>query len=306
MHGHAFLCPSVDCSLHLRRVALLFLLCLLPLWSCSSDSAPGDDSPEAASTSIEDSAAEDSGANDRATDDTATGDASGLRVDDNVRARVGESDASAPDASGGTPYSEAYRLREELQRQARADLQEMGYELTNADFFTAVYTGEAVAVEFFLLAGARMDLPDDTKQMPLHVASIHGYDDIVEIMLSHDADPDVRSGIAEQTPLQLASLHGSVEAATHLLEAGANPNGQNDEGDTPIQVAALSGHEGLVQLLLSYGAEPDVPNETGHTALHAAAMAGERSIYRLLLESGANPNAANEQGITPQDVLAQL
>lgn len=289
------LLPESDVSpvagFHGRSIFLLLILVLVvhPLSGCSDD----NDSVQDSSSSSDTTAHSVPGMTQRERSSS---------PDPNAAQSPNEAEEVSDNRA---PFSEEYRLREAMKHQAQADLREMGYELTNADFYNAVYTGEAVAVEFFLLAGARMDLPDDTKQLPLHVAAIHGYDDIVEIMISHDADPNIRSGIAGQTPLQLAAFHGSVESADHLLRAGANPNGQNDEGDTPIQVAALRGHENLVRLLLSYGAEPDLTNDTGHTALHAAAVAGDPSIYRLLMDAGANPEARNTDGLTPEDLRAQ-
>jgi len=268
---------------------LLFIFLLLPLWGCTEDT----DSTDPAASNADSTVQVDPGV------------ASSGYADAHDQSNPPPSGEPEGDSDRMAPFSEDHRLRRAMERQARSDLREMGYDLTNAHFFNAVYTGEAVAVDLFLLAGARLDMKDDTMQLPLHVASIHGYDDIVEIMLAHGADPNVRSGIAGQTPLQLAAFHGSVDSAAHLLRSGADPNGQNDEGDTPIQVASLRGHESIVRLLLSYGAEPDLTNETDHTALHAAAVAGHDSIYRLLISAGSNPDARNSGGLTPEEMRAE-
>ena len=47
---------------------------------------------------------------------------------------------------------------------------------------------------------------------PLHVASIHGYEDIVTILLKESAaEPNVKTNTNQRTPLHLACQYNNIE-----------------------------------------------------------------------------------------------
>lgn len=84
-----------------------------------------------------------------------------------------------------------------------------------------------------------------------------------------------------------------------LLKRGANPNARSKEGTTPIIAAA--GHHGpddasFLQELIDAGADVNVADEDGETALMAAAEKGHLTKVRLLIEKGANVNAKDKTG----------
>jgi hypothetical protein len=55
-----------------------------------------------------------------------------------------------------------------------------------------------------------------------------------------------------------------------LLEAGANPNATNDNGETALMTAARWGDRSHLRLLLANGAQLNVRDNRGNTALHWA------------------------------------
>ncbi|MBY4829218.1 ankyrin repeat domain-containing protein [Burkholderia dolosa] len=71
---------------------------------------------------------------------------------------------------------------------------------------------------------------------PLHYAATNGHDDVVKVLLDHDAYIDT-----------------------------ASPN-----GTTPLMMAARGNHASTVNLLLDQGADPQVKNQLGLTALDFA------------------------------------
>ncbi|GFY39880.1 KN motif and ankyrin repeat domain-containing protein 1 [Trichonephila inaurata madagascariensis] len=57
---------------------------------------------------------------------------------------------------------------------------------------------------------------------------------------------------SKQTPLMSAASKGYVKMVRLLLEAGADPNQQDDDGSTALMYAAVQGHEACVCLLLEH------------------------------------------------------
>ena len=57
------------------------------------------------------------------------------------------------------------------------------------------------------------------------------------------------------TLLYMAAEHGHLEVVRALLEAGADLNQANTDGDTPLCIAAQCGRKEVVRALLEAGAE---------------------------------------------------
>lgn len=93
-------------------------------------------------------------------------------------------------------------------------------------------------------------------------------------------------------PLHSACHMGSLEAATLLLDRGADHRPGNLNGNTPFLLACQQGCPAVVSLLLSRGADPRVTNifrQTGliratHTIYHQ--HRGHVAVLRLLLADG--------------------
>lgn len=107
-------------------------------------------------------------------------------------------------------------------------------------------------------------------------------------------------------PLHDAVGSGEVEQTRSLLNAGADPDARNDNGETPLNLAVLGGHQSVALLLLEAGASVDARNRGGFTPLHAAAYAGATEIASTLLDRGADINdKRNTAGVTPLSIAAE-
>jgi ankyrin repeat protein len=104
------------------------------------------------------------------------------------------------------------------------------------------------------------------------------------------------------TPLLFAAREGHLEAATALLDAGADVN-QPREGDhtTPLLMASLNGHFDLGKYFLDRGADPNRAGENGATALYAVlnCVYAQKSNY-------PQPRAFTQQKQTYLDYMAAL
>ena len=97
---------------------------------------------------------------------------------------------------------------------------------------------------------------------------------------------------------------GFIHGVMDLID-DVNINYQNDYGETALMKASNNyGNLPLVKLLLDSGADPNLQDEDGNTALIFAASGGldlYLPIIRLLLNKGANPLLKDNGGNTPYD-----
>ena len=72
------------------------------------------------------------------------------------------------------------------------------------------------------------------------------------------------------TALHIAAANGNVAAVTKLLELGAEPDAQIQDGDTPLHLAARTGLKTIVQKLLAQKVSASTQNRSMCTSLHVA------------------------------------
>ena len=99
-----------------------------------------------------------------------------------------------------------------------------------------------------------------------------------------------------------AAKDGKTELVSLLIDAGADINAVDEDGDTPLNWAASNGHSECVKLLLAApGIDVNKTNEYyGGTPLNRAAFNGRSECVKLLLAApGINVNKADMHGNTP-------
>jgi len=109
------------------------------------------------------------------------------------------------------------------------------------------------------------------------------------LLLEHGADPGVQDNDG-QTPLHLASRSRdpSLKFARRLLGLGADVNSRDNQGRTPLHVIEWWSNNG--RLLLEGGADQSIRDNNGHTPLHAVARWGKLNVTERLLELDLDVN----------------
>jgi ankyrin repeat protein len=148
---------------------------------------------------------------------------------------------------------------------------------------------EQSVVEVLLSHGAQVDARDKYGATPLYWAVELRNTSVVQLLLSHGAKADVKNSRGE-TPISLAVRAGSNEMVK-LLTAGSEP--------TTAHVAANMGDVETLARLLDAGANVNDLDAQGQTPLHAAVRAGQVPAIEWLLAHGADPNLADKDELTP-------
>ena len=125
------------------------------------------------------------------------------------------------------------------------------------------------------------------------------------MLLDAGANPDPADENGE-TPLLLASATGNETVARLLLKAGASVDARRWSGDTPLHAAIYGGSIDIVQLLLDRGADLNVvEHRMGHTPLMWALARRQPEMAELLIRRGANVSAVSTNGFRPIHFAAQ-
>ncbi len=96
---------------------------------------------------------------------------------------------------------------------------------------------------------------------------------------------------------------GDLEMVRHLVQHGAEVNGQDANGETPLMKAAYVGKLAVVQYLVESGANVNARSNNSWTPLMWAA--GHLDIVEYLVEQGADIHARDQQGSTPLELAQQ-
>src|SRR5690606_15286694 len=90
------------------------------------------------------------------------------------------------------------------------------------------------------------------------------------------------------SPLQWAARHGNTELIALLLEAGADTERRDFNGDRPLLWAARAGQAGAIRALVAAGSPVSSDTDpSGNAPLTLAARGGSADALRALIDAGA-------------------
>lgn len=138
-----------------------------------------------------------------------------------------------------------------------------------------------------LRRGPGANVQDACGYSALHHAALNGHQEIVQLLLTHEASPNI---IDDKgcSPLHLAAWTGNVNIVKLLLSHGPsvpNVNLMNKDKETALHCSAQYGHTGVVNLLLEHGCDPTIRNIRQETALDLAAQYGRLETVETLVRT---------------------
>jgi ankyrin repeat protein len=114
----------------------------------------------------------------------------------------------------------------------------------------ACYFGHLDVAEYLIKAGAPINSTsrNELKAAPMQSAVTAGYEKIVELLLKHGADPNIRAQHG-YTPLHAAALNEDEDMIRTLLFGGADLALKSDDGRLPLDLALEKGYTEAARLL---------------------------------------------------------
>jgi uncharacterized protein len=202
--------------------------------------------------------------------------------------------ATALNRYGATPLSEAVRiggapLIEKLLK-AGADPNTLTAAQAETVLMKASREGNVEAVKVLLDHGAEVNVKENFRgQTALMWAAAEGHADIVSMLAAHGAELNLRSydrdttlpKMAAGTPaapiarggltaLLFAARQGEIESVKALLDAKADVNAVDSDGNNALTLAILNTHYDLAAILIDRGADANIAAKNGRTALYSA------------------------------------
>ncbi|XP_059490603.1 rabankyrin-5 [Neocloeon triangulifer] len=171
---------------------------------------------------------------------------------------------------------------------------------------TATGTTEdtALLVRNLLLAGARPNERNSSRQTPLHIAAVSGHSAAASALLQNNADPDA-TDVDNNNPLHLAVKASNLPVVRALLtESTLDAEAKNLRGQNPLHMLAIYGKDQIASAICELFLECmpqyplDEPDLEGNTALLWAYVKGKANLCRTLVKSGCCVGTMNKEGIT--------
>ena len=134
---------------------------------------------------------------------------------------------------------------------------------------------------------ADANLQNNLNKTALMIACWQQLAPTVSLLLSNGADPNQQSNTGWTALMIACTPHPSLELDERvpalLISAGADPNLKNNEDFTALILAVRYRYEAGVKVLLNAQANIDAQDQNGNTALHHAASIGHTVITELLV-----------------------
>ncbi|EER13400.1 ankyrin repeat domain containing protein [Perkinsus marinus ATCC 50983] len=173
----------------------------------------------------------------------------------------------------------------------------------------AAVNGHPGAVELLVEEGVNLNAEDTLGWSALHWAAYKGHSNIVDLLLEHGANTTKLTTREGASPLICAVARQDCDSTARLeiiralLEHGAQPNGQDGDGETPLHFAVSFLEYDVAQVLLENGADPTIRTHysitvgdnnfaAGSTPLHYAHQLGAENLIRLIASyAGSSDNS---------------
>ena len=132
---------------------------------------------------------------------------------------------------------------------------------------------------------------------PSHHAAKHGRLTVIKLMLNAGADPNEQDKNGDTTVFFALESSKRDKIIPFLLEHGCNINHQNQKGLTPLATAMSEGWASVdtLQLLSKEGCDMNLGDTTGRTPLMRAAAHGAFVFVAYLLDNGCDINVQDEE-----------
>jgi ankyrin repeat protein len=178
----------------------------------------------------------------------------------------------------------------------------------------AIEEGNLEIVKMLVNAGAKIDIPDNQRNTPLHISAFNNKIEIMEFLLAqqHLVNSEFLDAVESDgsTALHYATNEGYFEIVKMLVNAGANIDIPDNQKNTPLHISAFNNKIEIMEFLIAKQLQvnPESLNAKGEdygwTALHHASIMGNFENGKMLVMAGASIDIPDNDGNTPLHLAA--
>jgi len=199
------------------------------------------------------------------------------------------------------PFTKLWQSLAELRAEGRAVEDPM---ISIAEFVNRAGRGDIEATRAFVLSGEDPNAADYSGNSPLHMASVNGHYDVVDLLIKGGARIDNRDKNM-MTPLLATIRKGNVEMIRMLLDLGANRDHTDRNNRGALFYSMISGNPNVAKMFLKKQNRNDQDKIWGYTALHIAATQGNISVVKALLDFNCSIYRRSNKGMTAEEVAME-
>ncbi len=169
----------------------------------------------------------------------------------------------------------------------------------------ACHEGHVEVVKCLIDHGSNLQATCRYGYTALHIASLNGHRDIVELLLSLQAINIDQKGDEGMTALHLACRKGNLEVVQLLLDFNANLEACTRHGMTALHLASKRGYATIAEMLLKQGARVNAMCKENNTPLHYACKYSHVDTAAVLLKYDADFDIESKERLTPRRIAAE-
>ena len=191
-------------------------------------------------------------------------------------------------------------------------LLDKGIEINSLDnrgrtpLYLACYDYKFESAKALVSKGAEINLNGEFNPLDMACSNSYYGTEIVELLLKHNADVNIKCRGTRVTPLMGALHQEKVDSLILLLEAGAKTNQIDANGDSPLGRVSQHNFPNHVNLLLDYNAEINYQDNKGNSALHLATQRKNKEVIDVLIKRGIKTNLKNQDGETAKEIAKKI
>ena len=172
----------------------------------------------------------------------------------------------------------------------------------SAVFLRACEQGDSVQVKRLLVGGFNVHLRFTGAMYfgytAIHVAALHGYVNVVEILLDHSADVNDEDARRKRRPLHFAAGGRKLPMVRFLIRRGARVDAEAHDAIQPIHEASWSGSVDIIDALIEGGAPVNCTDRFGYQPLHWAVFTpSQPNVIRYLSQMNADIDVEISSGL---------
>lgn len=167
----------------------------------------------------------------------------------------------------------------------------------------AAEIGDVVLAREFLSHGVNVNKENNNEMTALQSAWQYRHQTgsmlVAKLIWNHGVDIQFKSSHTGNSLLHWACKNNIVEFAKMLIDAGAEINSLNNNGDTPLHSSINAFSDDASIFLIENGANINIRDGAGSSPLNMASFTYSNNVIKHLIKFGANVNSIRDDGGSP-------